>query len=418
MVSRTPFQRGPMHTPLSPLDIHPPFAPYSHGVEIPPGQRLVFCSGQLGIAADGSIPPDCGSQAELIFQSIAAILREAGRLGFEARGLHWQRVEGESASQAAARQARYRLIGDAMREDGAGRLLTAHHRTDQAETVLMRLAHGSGLEGLRGMDALADVEGVPVFRPLLHVPPELLRELVAGADLTPVADPSNADRHYERVRWRQTLPALAGLGLDAQAIARFARRAGEADDAVAAWADEQFAALVEIDPFGALSLSASAFLRLPRAVGIKLLARAVEVARGGQRGGALGVVERLHDSLSAAPELAGATLLGVRVARRGDALRLSREAGRAVPEPIDLESGDVLLWDGRFQIANHSGAPIQVRMAGPVSRRAAEQMVGRSLTAPAASIRSAPLVSNREGAVMALGAYSFSPLITINFVLA
>ena len=71
-----------MHTPLSPLDIHPPFAPYSHGVEIPPGQRLVFCSGQLGIAADGSIPPDCGSQAELIFQSIAAILREAG-MGLE-----------------------------------------------------------------------------------------------------------------------------------------------------------------------------------------------------------------------------------------------------------------------------------------------------------------------------------------------
>ncbi len=71
-----------MHTPLSPIDIHPPFAPYSHGVEIATGQRLVFCSGQLGIARDGSIPADCGAQARLCFDNIAAIMREAG-MGLE-----------------------------------------------------------------------------------------------------------------------------------------------------------------------------------------------------------------------------------------------------------------------------------------------------------------------------------------------
>ena len=71
-----------MHNSLSPGDIRPPFAPYSHGVEIPAGQRLVLCSGQLGIAADGSIPPDCAGQTRLCFQNIAAILREAG-MGLE-----------------------------------------------------------------------------------------------------------------------------------------------------------------------------------------------------------------------------------------------------------------------------------------------------------------------------------------------
>lgn len=71
-----------MHTPLNPIEIHPPFAPYSHGVELPPGQRLVFCSGQLGIAADKTIPPDCASQARLCFDNIRAILREAG-MGLE-----------------------------------------------------------------------------------------------------------------------------------------------------------------------------------------------------------------------------------------------------------------------------------------------------------------------------------------------
>lgn len=64
--------------PLNPAAIRPPFARYSHGMEVPAGQRLVFCSGQLGIAADDSIPDDAKAQADLCFANIAAILAESG----------------------------------------------------------------------------------------------------------------------------------------------------------------------------------------------------------------------------------------------------------------------------------------------------------------------------------------------------
>jgi len=67
-----------MHIPLSPTTIHPPFAPYSHGVAVPEGQKLVFCSGQLGIDVNGAVPPDCAGQTELCFANIAAVLAEAG----------------------------------------------------------------------------------------------------------------------------------------------------------------------------------------------------------------------------------------------------------------------------------------------------------------------------------------------------
>lgn len=67
-----------MAKPLTPASIHPPFAPYSHGVEVPAGQRIVFCSGQLGIGADGHIPADSAGQTRLCFANIAAILAEAG----------------------------------------------------------------------------------------------------------------------------------------------------------------------------------------------------------------------------------------------------------------------------------------------------------------------------------------------------
>ena len=63
---------------LAPKSIRAPFARYSHGVEVPAGSRLVFCSGQLGIGPDERIPEDAGAQAELCFSNIAAILAEAG----------------------------------------------------------------------------------------------------------------------------------------------------------------------------------------------------------------------------------------------------------------------------------------------------------------------------------------------------
>ena len=63
---------------LNPSSIHPPFANYAHGVEVPAGSRVVFCSGQLGIGRDGAIPESVEAQAHLCFRSISAILSEAG----------------------------------------------------------------------------------------------------------------------------------------------------------------------------------------------------------------------------------------------------------------------------------------------------------------------------------------------------
>lgn len=67
-----------MNRPLLPSSIAAPFARYSHGVAVPAGSRIVFCSGQLGVAADGSVPDGAEAQAALCFGNIAAILAEAG----------------------------------------------------------------------------------------------------------------------------------------------------------------------------------------------------------------------------------------------------------------------------------------------------------------------------------------------------
>ncbi|MBV9287858.1 MAG: RidA family protein [Hyphomicrobiales bacterium] len=63
---------------LNPDSIHPPFANYAHGVEVAPPARIVFCSGQLGVGANGAVPEAVEDQARLCFRAIGAILADAG----------------------------------------------------------------------------------------------------------------------------------------------------------------------------------------------------------------------------------------------------------------------------------------------------------------------------------------------------
>jgi tRNA(Ile)-lysidine synthase len=137
--------------------------------------------------------------------------RLAHRLGVplvvarRAVGVH--RLPGESP-EAAARRIRYAFLDEVRRGCRARHVATAHHRDDQAETVLLRLRFGSGLRGLAGIQEVAGT----VVRPLLALPQATLRQAVAAAGLTPVEDPCNHDPRQPRSRMRhQVLPALAAV---------------------------------------------------------------------------------------------------------------------------------------------------------------------------------------------------------------
>jgi tRNA(Ile)-lysidine synthase len=256
---------------------------------------------------------------------VAYVTDAARRLGFAARGLRWEGQKPETGIQQAARTARYGLIADAMAADGAEILLTAHHLADQAETVLMRLAHGSGVEGLRGMDYLVEIGGLVVVRPLLGIDPADLARVVAASDLVPVRDPSNSDTDYERVRWRQMLPQLAALGLDARRLSRFAGRMRDADQALAAMAAM---AATSPDQAGTGGISRATLVRLPRAVAVRMVANLLDQVGGGQKPHDLAPVEALTDRLRMEPALKRTSLHGCLISSDGTTITVAREAGR------------------------------------------------------------------------------------------
>ena len=150
-------------------------------------------------------------------------------------------VEDDPAGiQAAARKARYAALGAWAVQQGATSLATAHHADDQAETLLMRLARGAGLGGMSGVRRsrpLAEAPGVTLIRPLLGWTKAELEEVVAGARIKPVRDPSNADPRYDRTRARAL---LAGGWPEAARIAASAGHLAEAEEALA-WVTAELA---------------------------------------------------------------------------------------------------------------------------------------------------------------------------------
>jgi tRNA(Ile)-lysidine synthase len=179
----------------------------------------------LVATVDHGLRPEAAAEA-------AFVAREAEALGWRHRTLAWSGAKPQTGLQEAAREARYRLLIQSAREEGASHLVTAHTLDDQAETILMRLARGSGLTGLAGMKGERDRDGIRHVRPLLGCPKENLLELCRIQNWRFVNDPSNADERFARVRWRRIMPALAAEGLTAEKLARLAGRVFQAEEAL------------------------------------------------------------------------------------------------------------------------------------------------------------------------------------------
>ena len=178
---------------------------------------------------------DHGLRAEAAREA-AAVRRLARRLGVAHRTLRWQGRKPGTGLQEAARNARYRLLAQAAASAGYVHILTAHTMDDKAETVLFRLARGSGLVGLSGMAPVAPLplgEDRTVFllRPLLRVPKARLLATLQAEGIAHSEDPSNRDPRFTRVRLRSLMPDLAREGLSAPGLSRFAARMRRADGA-------------------------------------------------------------------------------------------------------------------------------------------------------------------------------------------
>jgi tRNA(Ile)-lysidine synthase len=202
-------------------------------------------------------------------------------LGVEHHTRRWLGHKPQTGLQEKARAARYALLVEEARAFGATAIVTAHTADDQAETLLMRLAAGSGVAGLAGMAPRSAVNGIVLARPLLGIGKARLVATCAARGLPFVRDPSNDDPRFTRIRWRRLLPELVELGLTAGRFGQLALRLARADEALERLAIRTLASVSAGDDGGKRWFDFARLCQEPDEIVIRSLAIALAAAQDG-----------------------------------------------------------------------------------------------------------------------------------------
>jgi tRNA(Ile)-lysidine synthase len=272
--------------------------------------------------------------------------------------LVWRDAKPSTGIEAAAREARYQLLGAWCRDQGCLHLLTAHHREDQAETYLIRRRAHSGPDGLAGMSAVRELANYRLLRPLLAIEKARLAALLAAERQSWISDPSNLDPIFERARLR--LGGGASSAGSTRAAARDAiRERGLLRQLREGARDALLARAAMLHPAGFGALDPALLRAAPTRVADRALAALVRTIGGASYAPRRERLARLRSALAGEkPDaagrvpgyMAGRTLAGCRFVAWRDRVLILREAAAAA-DPVRLTPGSELLWDRRFRLA-------------------------------------------------------------------
>ncbi len=278
---------------------------------------LAHWAKRAGVTPPVVVTVDHGLRAESA-KDARKVARWASAAGLKAKVLRWAGEKPSSDIEASARHARYRLMGEWARKNRVAALYVGHTRDDQAETFLLRLIRGSGLDGLSAMRALAPwpiagFDELCVVRPLLALEREHLRSHLSARGIGWLDDAMNEDDRFARVRLRKAWDALEAAGLTRARVADAAAhlsRAREALDTVT------LAVLARVcRPVGeGIHVDLPALTAAPREVALRALARMLMTVSGATYRPRFERLERLFDRLAEEKLGGGATLHGCRLA--------------------------------------------------------------------------------------------------------
>lgn len=305
----------------------------------------LFC-----VTVDHGLRKEAASEA----QSVAEVCRQ---LGVPHDTLTWDGWDGSGNTQNAARMARYRLMSNWAQQRGVSAIALGHTQDDQAETVLMRLSRGAGVDGLSAMSPKSDRWGLTWLRPLLNVSRADLRAYLTDHGLSWIDDPTNEDTRYDRIKARKALDQLEAFGLTRAALGQVAQNMAQArtvllQQTVAAARD------VANVKAGALRLDWSAVQHLPNEISRRLIVRALQWISGAvyaprQRSTAA--------AMQAVQTVGSATLEGCHLRLIAGGLWIFREykAVEAASVPLDE------LWDGRWIVTGpEAGTDLRIAALG------------------------------------------------------
>lgn len=310
--------------------------------------------GAIALVVDHGLRPNSGEEAGGVVARLAA-------RGIPSRILSWTGPKPTSGIQEAAREARLGLLADWCHDNGVLHLSLAHHRDDQVETLLMRVARGSGVDGLSGMAMVRWEGSVRILRPFLDLPRERLRATCRAHGETWVEDPSNASPAFARGRLRAASGLLAAEGFRAESLLDTARRATRARTALESSAALLLGKIACFHPEGWATIRDRELLDAPEEIALRALAGTLD-AVGGQAyaprdESLMRLLAGLRQGLDRTRTLGGCVVMP-----RGGGVVIAREP-EAAASTVSLAPGGRAVWDRRLRIDLAATAPANVVIA-------------------------------------------------------
>jgi tRNA(Ile)-lysidine synthase len=305
--------------------------------------------------------------------------------------LTWEGEKPTSRLQEAARTARYSLLEKWCSDHQITALATAHHADDQVETILQRLAKGSGITGLCGIQATAQRRFLTIVRPLLPIPKESLVETLNYYNQPYIQDPSNDCKKFERVRWRQMTPSLAELGLTTESILRTVERLQQTERDLETITHSFLQTSTCLSPLGYTTIDPYAWKSQWIDIRHRALSRLLRCIGGNTYLAAASSIKKLDEQIHN-NTLRGRTLGGCYIFRHQKQIIVARE-GRFLPPPIPYQSG--MIWDERFQLSGNAPDCI----VKPIGTDYARQ-IASSVDMHPALLQTLPALVDEKGVVL------------------
>ena len=288
------------------------------------------------------------------------VAAQCAKIGVPHDTLLWEDWSGKGNLQKSARDARYSKMAAWAGEHEIDTIAVGHTADDQAETVIMRLARRSGVDGLSGMQERMVRDGVTWVRPLLRTRRALLQKYLRAHDVSWITDPSNDDERFDRIKARKALSILSDLGINEEVLLEVAEQLGQARKALN-WQTFLAAKQIMTQEAGAFVIDETSLRLHPEEIQRRLLIKAISWLSGSgyapRRSGISNLMKALKEGQAS-------TIDGCHLRRISNKIWLFREL-KAV---ADLSCPPDEVWDNHWALspppAIDAGQSLQIRALG------------------------------------------------------
>jgi tRNA(Ile)-lysidine synthase len=312
----------------------------------PDSMALAWCARTyqniIAFIVDHQLRPEATQEAEATQQRLAMI-------GIKSEILRWDHPPVTSRLHITARKARYDFLIEACHRHTISTLLFAHQQEDQAETVLMRLAKGSGVDGLAGIPADSMLEGVRIVRPFLNIPKLRLIATCRNVDISFIDDASNHSEKFTRGRLRKIMPLLKSEGLTIDRLTDLAARATEARSALDFYTHKFLTEFSTRDDYGVIRINRATLCDVPTETVRRAFTLALHDIHPTDYPPEYAALNRVLDDVRSEDDITPRTLHGALISATEKQITVMREVS-AITDAVPAIPNTDTLWDQRWRV--------------------------------------------------------------------